>query len=60
MNEHRINARVDATTQQRLEELTLSTGQSVSHVVREAIAVYHVQVLEPASSQQVPAASGHR
>lgn len=47
MNEHRINARVDAVTQQRLEELTLSTGQSVSHVVREAIAAYHVQVHKP-------------
>lgn len=47
MNEHRINARVDAATQQRLEELTLSTGQSVSHVVREAIAVYHGQVHKP-------------
>ncbi len=47
MNEHRINARVDAVTQQRLEELTQSTGQSVSHVVREAIAAYHVQVHKP-------------
>jgi predicted DNA-binding protein len=47
MNEHRINARVDAATQRRIDELTLTTGQSVSHVVREAIAAYHVQVLEP-------------
>ncbi len=45
MNEHRINARVDETTQKQLDELILSTGQSISHVVREAIAVYHVQVL---------------
>jgi predicted DNA-binding protein len=44
MNESRINARVDGATQQRLDELVLSTGQSISHVVREAIAVYHAQV----------------
>lgn len=44
MNESRINARVDDATQQRLDDLVLSTGQSISHVVREAIAVYHAQV----------------
>jgi Ribbon-helix-helix protein, copG family len=44
MNESRINARVDGATQERLNELVLSTGQSISHVVREAIAVYHAQV----------------
>jgi predicted transcriptional regulator len=44
MNGHRINARVDEATQKQLDELILSTGQSISHVVREAIAVYHVQV----------------
>jgi hypothetical protein len=44
MNENRINARVDGATQERLNELMLSTGQSISHVVREAIAVYHAQV----------------
>ena len=43
-NEHRINARVDEATQKQLDELVLSTGQTISHVVREAIAVYHVQV----------------
>jgi predicted transcriptional regulator len=43
MNENRINARVDPATQERLDELVLSTGQSISHVVREAIAVYHAQ-----------------
>jgi Ribbon-helix-helix protein, copG family len=44
MNENRVNARIDEATQQRLDELILTTGQSVSHVVREAIAVYHVQM----------------
>jgi hypothetical protein len=44
MNEHRINARVDEGTQKQLDELVLSTGRSISDVVREAIAVYHVQV----------------
>ena len=44
MNENRVNARIDDATQERLNELILTTGQSVSHVVREAIAVYHVQV----------------
>jgi hypothetical protein len=43
MNESRINARVDPETTRRLEELAEATGQSVSHVVREAIAVYHAQ-----------------
>jgi predicted transcriptional regulator len=44
MNENRVNARIDNATQERLNELILTTGQSVSHVVREAIAVYHVQM----------------
>lgn len=43
-NDHRVNARVDDATQARLDELILTTGQSVSHVVREAIAVYHMQM----------------
>ncbi len=42
--DNRVNARIDDATQQRLDELILTTGQSVSHVVREAIAVYHVQM----------------
>jgi hypothetical protein len=42
--ENRVNARIDDATQERLNELILTTGQSVSHVVREAIAVYHVQM----------------
>ena len=44
MNENRVNARIDDATQERLNELILTTGQSVSHVVREAIAVYHMQM----------------
>jgi Ribbon-helix-helix protein, copG family len=47
MNENRVNARIDDATQERLNELILTTGQSVSHVVREAIAVYHVQMHKP-------------
>ena len=40
----RVNARLDEQTSQKIQYLTQATGQSVSHVVREAIAVYHVQV----------------
>ena len=40
----RVNARLDEQTSQKIDYLTQATGQSVSHVVREAIAVYHVQV----------------
>jgi hypothetical protein len=44
MNENRINARVDFDTTRRLDELAAATGQSVSQVVHEAIAVYHAQL----------------
>jgi predicted transcriptional regulator len=40
----RLNARLDGDTARQLHYLTTATGQSISHVVREAIAVYHVQV----------------
>ncbi len=40
----RLNARLDEDAQKQVEYLTLTTGQSISAVVREAIAVYHVQV----------------
>lgn len=40
----RVNARLDEQTSQKIDYLTQATGQSVSHVVREAIAAYHVQV----------------
>jgi hypothetical protein len=46
MNDNRINARVDSETTRRLDELAAATGQSVSQVVREAIAVYHAQLEE--------------
>lgn len=40
----RLNARLDDEAQKQVEYLKQATGQSVSAVVREAIAVYHVQV----------------
>ena len=40
----RVNARLDEDSQQQLDYLTHTTGQSVSHVVREAVALYHAQV----------------
>jgi len=40
----RINARLDEATEQQLEYLTQTTGQSVSHVVREGVALYCAQV----------------
>jgi len=40
----RINARLDEATEQQLEYLTQTTGQSVSHLVRESVAQYYVQV----------------
>ena len=40
----RVNARLDEQTSQKIEYLAQATGQSVSHIVREAIAAYHLQV----------------
>jgi len=40
----RINARLDEATERQLEYITQTTGQSVSHVVRESVAQYYVQV----------------
>lgn len=40
----RINARFDEQAEQQITWLTEATGQSVSHVVREAVAVYYRQV----------------
>ena len=40
----RINARLDDDAQQQINYLTQATGQSVSHVVREAVARYHREV----------------
>ena len=42
----RVNARVDEATQMQLNYLTEATGQTVSDVVREALAVYHAKVRE--------------
>ena len=39
----RINARLDDDAQQQINYLTQTTGQSVSHVVREAVARYYTQ-----------------
>ena len=47
----RVNARLDEDSQQQLDYLTHTTGQSVSHVVREAVALYHAKVR---SRQGVP------
>lgn len=40
----RINARLDEATEKQLQYLTQTTGHSVSHVVRESVAQYYVQV----------------
>ena len=39
----RINARLDDEAQQQIDYLVQATGQSVSQVVREAVARYHAQ-----------------
>ena len=39
----RINARLDDEAQQQIDYLTQATGQSMSHVVREAVARYYTQ-----------------
>jgi hypothetical protein len=54
----RINARLDADSARRLTELTTGTGKSVSHVVREAIAVYHAQVIKPRTASRFLALAG--
>ena len=40
----RINARLDEDTQRQIEYITATTGQSVSHVVRESLARYYVEI----------------
>jgi hypothetical protein len=40
----RVNARLDAQTAAKLEDLTASTRGTVSDVLRDAIGVYHQQV----------------
>ena len=40
----RINARLDEDTQRQIEYITAATGQSVSHVVRESLARYYLEI----------------
>jgi predicted Ser/Thr protein kinase len=40
----RVNARLDEQTAQQLDYLTLSTGHSVSHVLRDSVARYYMQL----------------
>ena len=54
----RINARLDDKSARQLEELTSGTGKSVSLVVREAIAAYHVQVIQPKRPSRFLALAG--
>jgi predicted transcriptional regulator len=42
--ENRINARIDDKTRKQLDDLVLTTGRTASHILREAIGVYHAQV----------------
>lgn len=44
MGDTRINARLDEEAQKQIDYLVQATGHNTSHVVREAIAVYHAQV----------------
>jgi hypothetical protein len=41
----RVNARIDEHTEARIAWLTEATGLSVSHVLREGVALYHAEVL---------------
>jgi hypothetical protein len=40
----RVNARIDEHTEARIAWLTEATGLSVSHVLREGVALYHAEV----------------
>jgi Arc/MetJ-type ribon-helix-helix transcriptional regulator len=42
----RVNARFDDEAERQIRDLTESTGFGVSHVVREAIALYYQQVVD--------------
>lgn len=44
----RLNARIDAELAAKLRALEASTGKSTSDVVREAVELYHRQVVETA------------
>lgn len=40
----RVNARLDEESQSQIDYLVSHTGQSVSHVLRESVALYYAQV----------------
>ena len=40
----RVNARLDETAQEQLNYLAKTTGHSVSHVLRQAVSVYHEKI----------------
>jgi len=40
----RINARLDGNTEQQLQYITESTGQSISQVVRDSVSMYYAHV----------------
>ena len=52
----RINARLNDA--RLATELTPTTGRSVSHVVREAIAAYHAQLIAPRRPSRFLALAG--
>ena len=54
----RVNARLDEATQRQLEYLTQATGRSVSHVLRESVALYHAQVSRQRSASRFVAMAG--
>ena len=41
----RVNAHLDVQTSRKIDYLTQAAGQRVSHVLREAIAACHGQIL---------------
>lgn len=55
----RINARLDEATEQQLDYLTQITGQSVSHVVRESVAQYYLQVRRGRPPSRFLSMAGH-
>lgn len=54
----RVNARFDELTYRQLEYLMQATGQSVSHVVRESVAQYYVQVKQKKAPSRFLALAG--
>lgn len=54
----RVNARFDEATQQQLEYLAQTTGQSTSAVVRESVAQYYAQVKRQRTPSRFVAMAG--